>query len=526
MMVTNVQNLVNVDSKATTNDFNPAKVQEPLKKAEEIFKNFGTATTAEKKQLVEHLGTAYSALYLGIKSDGAIPSGLEHEAARIFFIYAETFYGEDYESSRQLFQLSLSIQFVAMKALKSMPSLKGFTSLEMIPKFFVDQEKAFREADQKKEADKKQGSDQAKPFKDLDDLLFKVEQRRLVDTILKSSDPLFTARTIRRLEAPYQNLKFFQKSEYAPLLQKLYGLAMELFITIGTPESNWEAGQFLYNTAPDLESWGEVPDTNPKKIALVKRKIALMDMVPGYIEKEVQSAGGPTSDTQRQTAQVLNKKSKFIDELFNLEWDQKDQQARLEHRRKMLRNSASACDIAQKTPGFDFFLKTMFLNNKVSRAQACLASQVLVAGKDPKAEEISQHPDYVTIEKIESWMKDVLVAMKEVNYNHSYHPLYLQNAVKLALVQSKVTWAKALIELTKVVSDKFKDDREYESDQQAIKELEKQIEARSADMNYTSTKDPSDEREVKELHEHIAAVKQAIQTAKFVAQENNDQKKA
>lgn len=139
-MTASVQSSTTVGSSAY--DFNPASVQEPLKKAEEIFeivKSIGNA--GDQKQLSEQLNTAFQALRLVClkQKDDKIPSNLEKEAARIFLISSQTL--TDKRQREEMHNYSLRVE---SRQLASMPSIIGFSSLEEMARTLVYRDDSFK----------------------------------------------------------------------------------------------------------------------------------------------------------------------------------------------------------------------------------------------------------------------------------------------------------------------------------------------------------------------------------------------
>ena len=132
----------------------------------------------------------------------------------------------------------------------------------------------------------------------------------------------------------------------------------------------------------------------------------------------------------------------------NIRWiEHRDYIEKLEdpiEKRRLLRERfaeiSEAKSIAESTPGFDAFLKLLFLNNTLRVAAFCLE-----AGEEA-----------LTPEQIDKGNDEILQKMADEKYNHVYHPYFILNTVRFSLSQKE--WAKAQERLSiarKVIEEKY-----------------------------------------------------------------------
>lgn len=378
-------------------------------KCENAFQNFKHATKTEKELLEKDLHQAYVEIRrLCKENNGILPKKIQHQSARIFYIYGHCLYGGKMEASRQMFQLSFAIQLISLQILKrtDLPKLDS-ENLEGLPKQLSAQENAFEQMDKH---------------------LMQAPQESFVDHLCGQEEDkaFFTAMTLRWLGATYQNLDKYKKAEFSPLFEKVYGIPEDILKNLNSKSARWEIGQLIYNTRQFRYLLAN-PGKTSEAWALTKEQLF------PYLDAE---RGSVRAEELR--AQIHNK---------NMLTAAKITPRNDAHKQQLLEEQyneiSQAASIAARTEGFHPFLKTLFTNNRASRAIACHKAGLQVA-------------QFV---EIEQWIKTVL-DFCTANNDHYYNSTFLLNAVRFEMVRNDKAAALKYLDRADEINQRYLDSSE------------------------------------------------------------------
>lgn len=374
--------------------------------AEAAFKEYGIGTKAQKDNLIGHLVVAYRELHFLVGQEGSsvMSPRLRETAAKIFYLYGRCLYGGNFEASRQMFQAALAVQLVGAKVLnaKILSSLLGTGELEDLPAYLSNRPDAFKRLDKLLDSN---------PVDELAEMVPKTDREQAFSI----------AMSLKWLGFSCQNITVFKTKANLERFETIYGFAKKILVRLDTADSRWEVGQILYNTGRFIH-YLRTPDDVAGAVATLK------EVFP-YLEAE-----GKTARAQGLRAQIHN--------ISSIEFGKikpKDEAERRGQLKRQYEEIAKASEIAEKTAGFDPFLKTMFLNNKARAAFECIE-----AG-DPVA----------TIEEVDRWIREVLETIAKEEYNHSYHAIYLLSAAKFESKRGNKAKALEYLALSERVNLKF-----------------------------------------------------------------------
>lgn len=384
---------------------NYAELKNALNEAEKIYQSPSMSTQVSKEAMLQHLSNAYRSFQEIKGRCQHIPSDLENEASRIFFLYGKCLYGGDMQASRRMFELSLTIQFIGLKTLNQavVPPLLS-DNLESLPKQFPTD---------------------TKTLDPLKDLLINTPRSVIVDTAkTQSKESAFHfAATMRWLGATYQNIDSFRGKENAPLFDKVYGVASDVWKEIALQgddqwkkDCHWEVAQIIYNTER-FRHYLKHPDD-------VKGALDTLKGVEPYLAAE-----GNSLRAQQLRAQIQNITAREIATLSPA-----DPKEKLENLKLCYEAFSKAEQIAASTPEFDPFLRILFLNNKAAQALECLEQGCPVA----------------SIDEVRGWMNQVVETVEKEKYNHAYHAGFMANAARCEIYEQR--WDNALSYLSKAES--------------------------------------------------------------------------
>jgi len=397
-------------------------IQNPLNKAEILYKNFDQLGQIEKDVMADHLRTAYSELYKTVKnSSTTLPKNLEAATARIFFLYGKCLYGGNMEQTHEMFQISLRIQLLAPQKNLTLeyfkPELKD-TLTELT---------------------------QHKPFaNDIDTFLsYPLSFREYSSLAMKngSKQAFDLAMTFRNLGATYQNIDKYSKPDvnglykYKTIFENVYGLADTILEEVGNSgdhnlkvECQWERAQMKYNTGRFLyELFHQRPKGLPELKVHVEGALKTLESL-----EECLKAENGSKRAKQMIAQIRNIKT--IERKACEPSDPEEKKAWL---RSQYNELTIAVAIARKND-IDPFLKTMFINN-----MAAWALKGLQAGATLNNIE--------NAEDLRPWIDETTKYM-EVSPPHIYFPSFYQTAINVATylkddkLTQKYVHAKAEIE--------------------------------------------------------------------------------
>lgn len=374
-----------------------AQIAPAMKLGEAIYGKFETATDSDKETLKAYLGSVYSDLHLRyFKANTVLPKALEKTAARMFFLMGRCLYGGNMVASQRMFQLSVTI--LGNDVFK-VPSLRHCDQLKNLP----------------------QTLDNSPEFDQMDKFIMGTSAADLVERVSKMSyERAFAlADSIRQVGATYQNIDSFKSD--LPRFEKYFGVPKAVFAKLDTPDSRWEVADLIYNTGRLIHYLGNPGD--------VQGALQTLDEMLPYLEKE-----GDTLRAQVKRAQIHN--------ITAIEMN-KIQPRDAQHKQAILKSQyasmSKASEIASVTPGFNAFLKIMFLNNKARSALDCAEAGVAVA----------------TDKEIGQWFEEVLTTIKSENYNHYYHGAFVSSAARLAIREKRKQDALALLDLAQTINAKY-----------------------------------------------------------------------
>lgn len=358
-----------------------------MSQSEALFKNLSIATPEEKSILCSSLHESYNELHQLCKlNHNQLPKDLHQTAARLFYLYGRVVYGGDMEKSSQMFQLSLTLQFVELNALDSnvLPCLTKCEKLALLPETLTNDRSTF------------------KRFNDI----ISTKSEKELTWLMQNQDEknaFITADTLRHLGYAWQNHDDYDKIENLALFEKIYGSAKQVFIGIDTQDSHWEVAQIIYNTARYLIF---LKDEKNIKGAMD----ALKELVP-YLEKEGKSLRAQILRAQIHNITMINY-SKIIPQ---------NKEEHLEILQIQYKEMLSAMEISENTTDFNAFLKTMFRNNRVRLALELMQAQAPIE----------------TLEKIDERMAEVLETIEKTGYDNVYYCGYVCNAARIELYRAE-----------------------------------------------------------------------------------------
>jgi len=249
------------------------------------------------------------------------------------------------------------------------------------------------------------------------------------------------AQRVRWMGFCYQNMDSYNTATEKNLrrLKCVYGAAMKILDGIETDDKklakniNWELCDIVYNTERKLLSLAhKLKHGGGKQRELILSQIKAFALLQPYFSKE-----GETLRKTVREAQVHNMRAILYDDLAKHSPKEKDKYFDL-----MVKDFNQAIAIAEKTEGFDLFLKHMFYNNKVAFA---------MKGKVEDYHELQEYAN-----------KAIAYAKSDHN-KHAYYILYYCNAGHLELklgnkkqAEEHFKTAKAIFEKSKESQNDFK----------------------------------------------------------------------
>lgn len=387
-----------------------------LERAEKLFKDFNTATQADKQEITSHLSKAFEELQKICKTTGGtIPVPLLNTAARIFYIYGRCVYGGNMEASRQMFQLSLAIQLIGLRVLdpKSLPSLKDCGDLESFPKHLSETTKAFG--------------------KDFDEHLFAFTSPEFAQAVAKGGkEHAFSIATaLRWLGHSYQNLDEFKNVNEAIRFEKIYGHAIETLRGIHSHDANWEIVEILYNTTRFMLY---LKDSENYEGALKK-----MEEILPYITEE-----GPTVRGEQLLAQTHNiatiDRGNIISAIEKGERVPKDPNEKIQLLEQQLKDISQAVRVAEANPGINPKLKDMFIKNRTAIQITCLQAGMILE---------------TPVDDIRSSIQDGLKKIYDEDFSHYYDAGDLIVAARFEFSQGNIPAALAYLAKADEINEKF-----------------------------------------------------------------------
>lgn len=393
----------------TNNTSSSESLASILKEIENSFANFASA---DKDALKKQLNKAYSLLCSSSSEKEGLSEKLLYSASRIFHIFGRCLYGGDMSASRQMFQLSLGIQAIALGAFKS----EEFLKLAIKGKNLEDLSKQLSETDKLNTVDK---------------WLMEAKKKELLELgINSSSDEKFSlATTLRWLGHSCQNIDKLKGKDNLDFFVTVYGTAKRLLGSLNTDRANWESAEIEYNTGRFIHYLGKPND--------ILGAIKTLDKVSDAIEKT--KKGEDKALALKATvleAQVYNIKAI---ELSKIPKGTKQEEIML--LKAQYGAASKASKIADETKGFDPFLKTMFKHNKAAHALECLQL----------GEEVAK------VDEIEGWVKEALTEAAETGHDHYYHATYYIGAARLALYKKDSDQAKKHLDTAEMINKKYPD---------------------------------------------------------------------
>lgn len=364
------------------------EVIEPLKLSEQIFKNFSIATESDKQQIITYLDKAYVALHAA-SHEGVIPNSLFKEAAQLFFIYGRIMHAKDWNACASLLLLSIGVRLAVLNQIdqKDLPSLKSCGDISSLIPWLKDQLEPIHRR-----------------------LIGTASEVFVAQITPQNSDQWFAiAEALRWYAGAKQNMDEFALPINLNWFEKMNGLARDIWARIDTQDSHWWIGQLIYNTGPFLYDLKH-PDTEGQ-LEHIQGSLATLKELPHYLEREAGSVRA-----QELRAQIKNIKwVEYRDFIQDCDGPEK--------KRELLQSAfediSEARALAEKTEGFNPFLKLLFLHNRMHCATLCVKAGAEVA----------------PIEEMEQWVDELLTTMERENYNHIYHFGFILNVMRFYILQ-------------------------------------------------------------------------------------------
>lgn len=380
-----------------------------LIQAEEIYKKYSNATPNEKIKMRDLLEQAFKELKAEKHATTTSSIALEQAAARIYFLYGTFLYGGDMVAAQRMFQQSLALQLsLAIDRAKLrlfMPKTHFLipASLEALSKVDAPSVTSY-----------------------MDNLIMKMPDQEIADIIFSNStnnaEAFDFAKTMFWVGATYQNIDKYLND--LPRFEKYFGLPKLIFKKIDTPDSRWEVACIIYNTGRLIHYLKHPGD--------VEGALKTLDEMKPYLDEEGQSLRA-----QEKRAQIYN-----ITAIEQEKIIPKDDAEKKNLLRSQLDNTNKAFSIADATPGFDSFLRTLFLSNF---AYAAYRSQA----------HFGAIPSSRMVENISADFQEVYRKIEEEKFNHYYHAAFVRKYAEFEAWKRNTAKAKELIDLAESIAKKF-----------------------------------------------------------------------
>lgn len=383
----------------------PATV-DPFVRAETIYKNLATATKADKDAMGADLEAAYTetiGVLSAMNGTFADEKPLLHKLSRILFLEAKRLWAGNMEEILTLFQGAFLLKTTKNAFKDDLNADKIFTSSSSLNSLY------------KRPVNSKHSFDRMSLFTSYS---AKENIKWVTETF---PDQIFElAEMINSIGGTYQNIS--KHKDNLNLLEVYFDTAKGLFQHIDTPDSRWEIACIIYNTGRPIHLLKHPGD--------VEGALATLKEMDPYLQAE-----GNSLRAQTKRAQILNicviERAKLLPTL-----SPSDKSA---HILSFFVDTSKALEIAEQTPGFDIFLKTLFMNNKVKWALECL--------KDEQA--------VTTMQKVGVWVEDLLDVMKQNDYDHYYHSIFACNAARYEILNNNQQKAMKYIGLAETICEKY-----------------------------------------------------------------------
>lgn len=363
-----------------------------LELAEASLKKMETGHTAAiRKQFKAELESAYQELQSRCKtSKGEFPPNLENIASRIFYLYGRFLYpskgkkSQEYEASRQLFELSLITQFAGLKAIHKsfLPNLKTHSTLDS----FVGISR---------------GSLGINSIR----ILLQAEKNEsevLIDSILETGRPqaFRLIESLRWVNATYQSIPRYH--DKVLLFKSIFEFSGRILQRIPTEEGRWQLAQITSSSALFIHQL-EHPN-------LIRGEVAALKRVFAHLELE--------GETDR--AKLLKAKTfmRMANQLSRLKCE--SDADKLAKAREQYSYATQAVEISSTVSGINRYLLLDYMDAENNLALDCLKA------KDPT----------ITIAEIEEDVAAVLKAIKD-KLAHGNYASYFITAARFNLVKGK-----------------------------------------------------------------------------------------